>query len=670
MYLKINKKQTTTLMRLIRTTILLLLLAATAKAQFGVEKDYETGKKGFLNQKEGYVLIPFEYDDIQPWADDTLVTVQKGPYKGILTKRNQVIVPVQFEELDLSKEAGRSLGYAGVKTGGKWGLYSLNGKEALPAKFEYVQAVQSDILVGRVAGDTLLWFYDENGQLLFKMAGKTARPGYDQHTAEIIRADHSRHFIDKQGKSVFPDRFIGPRWTDGRMVICSTVSPDGRSGDAGLLSWEGDTILPCTHLNIEPAGEGLFFVKTRASMMGLADEYGRFVIPLAKGVLSRIGDQPSDAFLLRGDGYYSDKVYDVKGNLLLEDCRVRTVRCHSAFKNKIPEQRLDRYFSATIEYMQATGLFHADGRPILPIQYKDIEYCSDRHPLIVLFFGKSIAMGWDGTPLLSGKYKRLAFTPDPQLLIGVPDTSEMYGFIHLDKEQEADFIYEGIGQIPLSDYYQVKENGQYYLHAPSGKRINQEGFVTISEPWRRAFQAWRARNMPGKLVATGSRIGHRGYGPKPWVGFDENGIAHDFEPPNLVEEHFKVEETPPSKKEESLPKPKVERTPRPGEEEVFDAVDQKPEFPGGEEALLKYLAEQMKYPVIAQENGVEGQVVVTFIVEKDGSITQPQIIRDIGGGCGLEALRLVRAMPRWEPGKVNGEPVRVAFTLPVRFELE
>jgi protein TonB len=81
------------------------------------------------------------------------------------------------------------------------------------------------------------------------------------------------------------------------------------------------------------------------------------------------------------------------------------------------------------------------------------------------------------------------------------------------------------------------------------------------------------------------------------------------------------------------------------------------------------LGSHIRYPSLAKDNGIEGTVVVRFIVEKDGSISQPAIIRDIGGGCGAEALRVVKSMPTWLPGKQQGRPVRVQFSLPVQFKL-
>lgn len=106
------------------------------------------------------------------------------------------------------------------------------------------------------------------------------------------------------------------------------------------------------------------------------------------------------------------------------------------------------------------------------------------------------------------------------------------------------------------------------------------------------------------------------------------------------------------------------------EEEIFVFVEKNPEYPGGEEALYKFLGENIKYPDMARDNNITGTVVVKFVVEKDGRITKASILREIGGGCGKEALRVINSMPKWSPGQQSGKPVRTEFTLPVQFQLE
>jgi protein TonB len=96
-------------------------------------------------------------------------------------------------------------------------------------------------------------------------------------------------------------------------------------------------------------------------------------------------------------------------------------------------------------------------------------------------------------------------------------------------------------------------------------------------------------------------------------------------------------------------------------------LDVYPAFPG-DSGLLRFIADNLKYPKEARENGIQGRVAVTFTVEKDGSFTDLQLVKDIGGGCGQEALRLVRSMPQWTPGVKNGKIVRSKQTLRILFK--
>ncbi len=110
--------------------------------------------------------------------------------------------------------------------------------------------------------------------------------------------------------------------------------------------------------------------------------------------------------------------------------------------------------------------------------------------------------------------------------------------------------------------------------------------------------------------------------------------------------------------------------PKPEVEKVFDVVEQMPSFPGGPSALMEWLSNNVKYPVVAQENGVQGRVVVSFVVERDGSITDVKVVRGVDPSLDREASRVVRAMPRWIPGKQNGSAVRVKYNVPVAFRLQ
>ena len=102
---------------------------------------------------------------------------------------------------------------------------------------------------------------------------------------------------------------------------------------------------------------------------------------------------------------------------------------------------------------------------------------------------------------------------------------------------------------------------------------------------------------------------------------------------------------------------------------VYDVVEQMPQFPGGMGALMQYLSSHIKYPVVAEANRIEGRVICTFIVEKDGSITDIKVSRSVDPSLDQEAVRVIGSMPAWTPGRQNGEVCRVKFTLPVTFKL-
>lgn len=103
---------------------------------------------------------------------------------------------------------------------------------------------------------------------------------------------------------------------------------------------------------------------------------------------------------------------------------------------------------------------------------------------------------------------------------------------------------------------------------------------------------------------------------------------------------------------------------------VFVVVEKSPEFPGGDDSLYAFIGRNIKYPEAAKKNKIEGRVFVTFVIEKDGQVSSAKILRDIGGGCGEEALRVVNSMPKWKPGTQRGNPVRVQFNLPIMFQLQ
>ncbi|MCC8198435.1 MAG: TonB family protein [Tannerellaceae bacterium] len=105
-------------------------------------------------------------------------------------------------------------------------------------------------------------------------------------------------------------------------------------------------------------------------------------------------------------------------------------------------------------------------------------------------------------------------------------------------------------------------------------------------------------------------------------------------------------------------------------QQIFTVVEEMPQFPGGEGELLKFISKSIKYPVIAQENGIQGRVLCSFVVNRDGSIVDAEVVRGVDPSLDKEALRVINTMPKWTPGKQRGKPVRVKYTVPITFRLQ
>ncbi|MBR1726404.1 MAG: energy transducer TonB, partial [Muribaculaceae bacterium] len=123
-------------------------------------------------------------------------------------------------------------------------------------------------------------------------------------------------------------------------------------------------------------------------------------------------------------------------------------------------------------------------------------------------------------------------------------------------------------------------------------------------------------------------------------------------------------------KEEVVVEKKIEAPKEEKKDEIFKSVEQPPQFPGGDAALMKYLSSHIQYPTMAQENNIQGKVVVQFVVEKDGHVGDVKVVRSVDKDLDREAVRVCKSLPKFTPGRQNGQAVRVWYTLPVNFKLQ
>lgn len=144
----------------------------------------------------------------------------------------------------------------------------------------------------------------------------------------------------------------------------------------------------------------------------------------------------------------------------------------------------------------------------------------------------------------------------------------------------------------------------------------------------------------------------------------------------IVDDKSEVQETVIASTEDVGEKVEVKYVPvvveeeEPEEQTIFEVVENMPEFPGGNAALMQFLSKNIKYPTIAQENGTQGRVIVQFVVNRDGSVVDPVVVRSVDPYLDKEALRVIGQMPKWKPGMQRGKAVRVKYTVPVMFRLQ
>jgi protein TonB len=174
-----------------------------------------------------------------------------------------------------------------------------------------------------------------------------------------------------------------------------------------------------------------------------------------------------------------------------------------------------------------------------------------------------------------------------------------------------------------------------------------------------------AENIPEEMV----EITQQDKAPPPPKAPQQTTVIEIVEDDMEITDEIEIDVEADQETEIQKYEPPVEEEQEAEEAPIFTVVESMPNFPGGEAARILYLNENIKYPQMARESGIQGRVFVTFVVERDGRVTDVKVLRGIGGGCDEEAIRVIQNMPKWEPGKQRGKPVRVQFNMPILFKL-
>jgi periplasmic protein TonB len=666
-------------------TLALLFLAQQLSGQ--IWEYNELTKKYRIIDSEFQPINNAEYDEVTPYnlESERFYMVRNGNRRGIVDPKGRLTIPIEYLEVrPWANQSEKQFGFVSItKDQRTWGLIDARtGVSALPIKFEFTRAIFPDLLVGRVFADSTLQFFDGQGKPLFQVFGRSVRLGFDDNSMKVERVDRSEYFADKKGKPIFPPNLKRPQWTDGTHVICI------ENGKYGLVTMSGQQILPFEWIGIIPMNTGQFWVKNQNREEGLIDASGKFIIPLASGSLhlpyGKIGSSMYIRSGIGSDYNFNETIYDTTGKILFSNVRMLSINV-SVDRTKVPFVLFNDYFEVQEKGKNERYIFHYKKGQILANAWTSIWYGSEKHTIIAIrndAENRQVefkAFDLNGRLVFDApKGMTLQHTHNPQLLLATKDNQFRAALIDLNNMPEkAVFDYRSINQLK-NGWFVVVQNYKSGLLDPNGKMVVKPADLTsLNDPNLSQYKEFReAKHVRGKLIASGT---YSGLNYPSWVAVNEFGESTVFEPkpaPVKPPKPVAVVTSDTPILEEINRVPEVEEVPQqqaPSDEsdvkELFD-VEKPPTYPGGEAEIQKFIAANIQYPAIAKENNIQGTVALSFIVEKDGSITNIKILKDPGGGCGKEAMRLVGTMPKWTPGQYRGQVVRVKYVAPVRFRLD
>jgi TonB family protein len=414
-----------------------------------------------------------------------------------------------------------------------------------------------------------------------------------------------------------------------------------------------------------PTDLGLYIVKTAEGTMGVVDEQGQFIIPL-DSVALRQWFPPESSFFIssRNPGQnFQQSLFDSTGNTLFSNARIRYVGL-GVYYPKGDNSHRD-YFIVEQKGKPNKLLFHKKSGQILPDSFSQIDYGGANSTFITQ------SLGENGTPKmvsvfgLDGK-KRFTIPPEirvthsgsPNILLATQSNSRKKGLIFVDKGLDSTvYEFDALRKMWTGWFVYSKDERKHFgLIAPDGKPSGKADFIKLGEPNRAELEIFSAQTGSSP-IATGVRSGME----KPtWIGIDSLGAEYVFteaapaETIGQYQERLRIEQA--GKARPELPDGSELSTP--------------PAFPGGLKALDQFIESNLRYPKIAQENGIAGTVILQMDIEADGRLSNIFVKRDIGNGCGLAAVQCFEKMPRWSPASHDGKAVACSITIPVEFKLK
>lgn len=543
---------------------------------------------------------------------------------------------------DLTSQTNANL----VREGDFYGYKNAKNEWLIEPKYEMIEAPFSNVMIAQNVekllgvindkGDTLVSF---EYQSIRKMQGNGFNRGGKQYffDALLVQKVGKWGLIDQKGQILVPLDYRVAEWVDDSTAFFSTL------GRQILRNNEGQTILETNFDNATLLKASFptlrYLITTKNDQSGIVDFSGKTVVPFE---FKNIEFSPVGNAVVVQNEKYEHGIWDLMGRELI------------APKFSMLRFLNDSFFTASLSDRSEIGLFDIVGRQRMPFEFQDIRIVGSSDRLKARkkddFYGLFDTEGRALTfPILADFEVNKAL---PNLIFAKEQSGE---WLVVNREGRH------INQDRFDKFSDVQETGFVAykgglsaIFLPDGQRITPFKYRNV-----RMFAQKSQTQEYGKkhgLDAETYFVGNT-KDTGAWQLIDNFGKEYPFEP---------RKEQPQKSKTEEDSWPLFPDDPQ----EIYDTPSKQAQFPGGETAMLQFYANNIKYPSEAKKMGIQGRVVLQFVVEKDGSLTSFILLRDIGSGCGMSAIEATKLMPRWLPAEHNGKKVRAKGVASVWFRLE
>jgi TonB family protein len=668
----------------------------TAQTKKFVFVDESSQKKGVIDGK-GNIIVPAIYDDIEPSPLEIFAGKKDG--KMILFNGDGSIrVPLNYQHIQARfNNFPDQFGYAAVTKSDKvvnsWGMIRDDGKVIIPEKYQYVRAVNRKLLVARTYDEKILYFFNEKGEMIKSIPGKKIDSHEIDNTCFSLEGPNHANFYYTSDLVLVTPKIPGSGyWTNGSETILR--SGEGIAYSLGMVNDKGDTIIPFKYQSFKHGLQDQWICSKRNSdytqeTSVVCNNRGEIIIPENNYTLLVF----NNIYLAFEKTEELISLYDKSGKKLLPG-KYNFSRAYSSKGSErfMFDQRPDCYELKN----KSTGelyFLNKNGKITNLNGYNQFEFFSDKYPLIAtktddsLGYYRSTLMDYDGKKLVDSTFFKIEYTGDPDIFFVKKDIGSEIRIFYLKNKKYSIEKYKEANWM-LNDYYTLQNKKEFILLDKKMKKIFSSPNI-IREPANTHYIAYhKAKILKGKMVA----IMDNYINFPVFIAINEFGDTASIDPGkfekrssdinNMTIENINSDapleivvtkemgimeesEEKSNKDPEIIEKAKKADS----DDEILTMAEQMPFFPGGPEKMIEFMAKNIKYPQSAMENGIEGKVIIGCVVEKDGTLTECNVIKGIGGGCDQEALSLVKSFPKFIPGKQNGLPARVKYTLPVMFKI-